>query len=108
MNPDFNNIWTIIASTSVGIVITMLGFWLTFIKNIPTRSEVSDLIQNHSPYVHDRQFIMERLSINKETQMTLSVALQKVIDVMSDLKIQIATLGKTLETLEERIERSEK
>jgi len=67
-----------------------------------TKKEVCDLIESKSPYI---QFIMERLSVNKETQAALSITLQKVIEVMSELKIQIATLGKTLEALEERIDR---
>jgi hypothetical protein len=50
---------------------------------------------------------MERLSVNKETQAALSITLQKVIEVMNELKVQIATLGKTLEVIEERIERQQ-
>jgi hypothetical protein len=83
----------------------MLGFWLTIGKNTITKTDVYEIIENHSPYIKDRQFIMERLSINKETQNALSLTLQKVIEVMSELKIQIATLGKTLEALEDRIDR---
>lgn len=97
--------WQYIATTSVGIIITMLGFWLTIGKNTITKTDVYHIIENHSPYIKDRQFIMERLSINKETQNALSLTLQKVIEVMSELKIQIATLGKTLEALEDRIDR---
>jgi hypothetical protein len=63
------------------------------------------MIQNETPYCKDREFIMERLATNKETQAALSITLQKVIEVMHELKIQIATLGKTLEALEERIDR---
>jgi hypothetical protein len=54
----------------------------------------------------DRQFIMERLAVNKESQAAFANALQRNSDVMNDLKIQIATLGKTLEALEDRIERA--
>jgi hypothetical protein len=48
---------------------------------------------------------MERLAINKESQAALSLALQRNTEVMNELKIQIATLGKTLEALEDRMER---
>jgi hypothetical protein len=34
------------------------------------------------------------------------MALQRNTEVMNELKIQIATLGKTLEALEDRIERN--
>jgi hypothetical protein len=63
------------------------------------------MIETKSPYLQDRQFIMERLAINKETQAALTNMLQKNTEVMNELKVQIATLGKTLEALEERMER---
>ena len=92
----------------VGIIITLVGFWTTFIKNLVTRKEVEEMIDkcaNQSQYVKDRQFIMERLNNHKEDTNILFRALEKNTEVMTELKIQIATLGKTLETLEERIER---
>ena len=92
----------------VGIIITLVGFWTTFIKNLVTRKEVEEMIDkcaNQSQYVKDRQFIMERLNSHKEDANILFRALEKNTEVMTELKIQIATLGKTLETLEERIER---
>ena len=84
----------------------MLGFWVAIGKNMVTRSEVAELIKNESPYNQDKQFIMERLASNKETQAALTSMLQRNTEVMNELKIQIATLGKTLEALEDRIERS--
>lgn len=105
MNEHIIHFWEIIATTSVGIIVTMVGFWVVVGKNIATKPEVLEMIRTHSPYISDRQFIMERLAINKETQAALSTTLQKNIEVMNELKIQIATLGKTLEALEERIDR---
>ena len=70
-----------------------------------TRTEIVSLIENHSPYLQDKQFIMERLASNKENQAAFANALLRNTEVMNELKIQIATLGKTLEALEERIER---
>jgi hypothetical protein len=71
-----------------------------------TKAEVLHLIETQSPYLHDKQFIMERLASNKETQAAFASALQRNTDVMNELKVQIATLGKTLEALEDRIERT--
>jgi hypothetical protein len=105
MQQTIIHFWESIAATSIGIIVTMMGFWVTIGKNMATRSEVCDMIETKSPYVKDRQFIMERLAMNKEIQGQLSAALQKNTEVMNDLKIQIATLGKTLEALEHRIER---
>jgi hypothetical protein len=106
MQENLIDFWSSIATTSVGIIITMLGFWLTIGRNMTTRSEVIELIETKSPYVVDRQFIMERLAINKESQAAFAMALQRNTEVMNELKIQIATLGKTLEALESRIERA--
>ena len=59
-----------------------------------------------SQYLKDREFIMDRLKDHKEDSATLFRALSKNTEVMSELKVQIALLSKTLEALEHRIERS--
>ena len=105
MSDTIIHFWENIATTSIGIIVTMMGFWVAIGKKMVTKAEVAELIKNESPYLQDRQFIMERLAINKESQAALSVALQRNTEVMTELKIQIATLGKTLEALEDRIER---
>lgn len=105
MNETIIHFWENIATTSIGIIVTMIGFWLTIGKNMVTKAEVVEIIKNDSPYLQDRQFIMERLAINKETQAAFANALQRNTEVMNELKVQIATLGKTLEALEDRIER---
>lgn len=97
--------WENLIITGVGIIVSLLGFWTAFVKNMVTRKDVVEIINNQSPYVADRQFIMERLSVNKENQIAFANALQRNTEVMNELKIQIATLGKTLEALEEKIER---
>lgn len=99
------HLWQIIATTSIGIIITLVTFWASIIKNMATKAEVVSLIENHSPYLQDKQFIMERLASNKENQTAFANALLRNTEVMNELKIQIATLGKTLEALEDRIER---
>lgn len=106
MNDTIIHFWENIATTSIGIIVTMIGFWIAVGKNMATKAEVAEMVETKSPYLQDRQFIMERLAINKETQAALTNMLQRNTEVMNELKIQIATLGKTLEALEERIERA--
>lgn len=92
----------------VGIIITLVGFWTTFIKNLVNRKEVEEMIEktaNQSQYVKDRQFIMERLNSHKEDTNILFRALEKNTEVMTELKVQMATLGNTLKSLEHRIEK---
>lgn len=106
MNETIGHFWENLATTSVGIVITLIGAWITIGKNMVTKAEVIEIIENQSPYLQDKQFIMERLNSNKESQAAFASALQRNTEVMNELKIQIATLAKTLEALEDRIERS--
>jgi len=89
----------------VSVVIALIGFWTTFVKNLVNRKEVQEMIQNQSQYMKDREFIMDRLKDHKEDSSTLFRALSKNTEVMSELKVQIAMLSKTLEALENRIER---
>lgn len=105
MNENIIHFWETIATTSLGIIVTMAGFWMMIGRNMATKSDVAHMIETQSPYVNDRQFIMERLASNKESQAQFATALQRNTEVMNELKIQIATLGKTLEALEYRIER---
>lgn len=106
MSETIIHFWENIATTSIGIIITMLGFWVTIGKNMVTKAEVVEIMERQSPYLQDKQFIMERLNSNKETQAQFASALQRNTEVMTELKIQIATLAKTLEALEQRIEHS--
>jgi peptidoglycan hydrolase CwlO-like protein len=97
-----------LTTSMLSIIIALIGFWTTFVKNLVNRKDVEDMINRcaqSSQYAQDRQFIMERLNSHKEDTNILFRALEKNTEVMTELKIQIATLGKTLETLEKRIER---
>ena len=105
MTDTIVHFWENLATTSIGIIVTMLGFWITIGRNMATKAEVAHMIDTQSPYIHDRQFIMERLANNKESQAAFSMALQRNTEVMNELKIQIAMLGKTLEAIENRIEK---
>jgi predicted RND superfamily exporter protein len=105
MNETIIHFWENLATTSLGIIIAMIGFWFTLGKNMATKADVTDMIETKSPYLQDRQFIMERLAINKEAQAALTNMLQRNTEVMNELKVQIAMLGKTLEALEDRIEK---
>jgi len=106
MSDTIIHFWENLATTCIGIIVTMMGFWVAIGRNMATKSEVIEIVKNDSPYLQDRQFIMERLNSNKEVQSAFASALQRNTEVMNELKVQIATLGKTLEALEDRIERN--
>lgn len=106
MTDTIIHFWENVATTSIGIIVTMVGFWVAIGRNMATKNDVLHMIETQSPYIHDKQFIMERLNSNKENQAAFANALQRNSDVMNELKVQIGILGKTLEALEERIERA--
>ncbi len=94
-------------TSMLSIVIALIGFWTTFIKNLVNRKDVEEMLaaqSQASQYAKDRQFIMERLNTHKEDTSILFRALEKNTEVMQELRIQMATLTNTLESLEKRIE----
>lgn len=97
--------WQIVSTTSITIIVTMVGFWVGLVKNMVTKHDVTHMIETQSPYMNDRQFIMDKLASNKEIQAAFANALQRNSEVMNELKVQIMVLSKTLETLEDRIEK---
>ncbi len=105
MDQQLLHFWENLATSCIGVVVALVGVWVTIGKSIVTKSEVVEMIQTLSPYIGDRQFIMERLAVNKETASAFANALQRNTEVMTELKIQIATLGKTLESIEYRIDK---
>lgn len=104
MNETIVHFWQMLATTGLGIIVTLIGFWVAIGRNIVPKNEILQMITTQCPYAQDRQLIMERLASNKETQAQFASALQRNTEVMNELKVQLATLGKTLEALEERIE----
>jgi hypothetical protein len=106
MNETIIHFWQALATVGLGIIVTLIGFWVNIGKKIVSRDEIAEMIKTESIYSQDRQFIMERLSTHKEDQKTMTLMLQRNTEVMHELKIQIATLGKTLEALEARIDRA--
>lgn len=89
----------------ISILVSLVVFWTTFIKNLVNRKDVEHMIATQSQYCKDREFIMARLNDHKEDSATLFKALSRNTEVMAELKGQIAILSKTLEALEQRIER---
>ena len=104
MSDNIINLWQNVATTCIGIIVTMMGFWVAIGRNMTTKAEVLHMIETQSTYIHERQFIFERLNNNKENQIMFATALQRNTEVMNELKVQIAMLSKTLEALEFRIE----
>lgn len=99
-----DELWKHIATTCIGIIVSGISFWFVIARNMVSKDEVKHMIETQSPYVNDKQFIMEKLNTHKETQAQFAQALQRNTEVMVELKTQIAVLGETLKALEKRIE----
>lgn len=99
---DSSTFWHSVATVMIGILVTILGFWAGVARKMVSREEIEDMIED-GPYQRDRQYIMDRLATNKETQEVLAKTIHKIADVLGELKVQIATLSVTLDALETRI-----
>jgi hypothetical protein len=97
--------WQTTSMTLLGILTTIAAFWFGIMRHLLKKDDIVELIELHSPYLQERDSIMARLDMAKDMQVQFATALQKNTEVMSELKTQIAVLGKTLENLEARIEK---
>lgn len=93
-----NDIVKMIGTILLTIIISMAGFWLMIGREYITRAEATRLINVHSPYVKDKKFIMEKIT-------DMNVTNQKLIQVMDDLRIEIAALRQTLKYIEKELEK---
>jgi hypothetical protein len=104
-NSDLIHFWQTASMTLFGILTTVAAFWFGIMRHLLKKDDIVELIELHSPYLQERESIMTRLDMAKDMQVQFASALQKNTEVMSELKTQIAVLGKTLENLESRIEK---
>ena len=93
-----------VSTSLLSIIISLVGFWTAFVRGLVNRRDVEKMIESHNPYLQDRQFILERLDVNKATMQHVTKILEQNTEVMIELKVQLATLAETLKHLERRIE----
>ena len=82
MNESVLNFWQALATGSIGIIVTLVAFWVGIGRKIVSRDEISEMIKSESTYLQDKQFIMERLNSHKEDQKTVAMMLQRNTEVM--------------------------
>ena len=76
------------------IVISMTGFWLMIGREYTTRAEVSRMIDRESPYVQDRNMILEVLADNKDANNKLRQAIDNNTRVIVELRTVMEFLRK--------------
>lgn len=80
------------------LVVTMVVGWFTVVNDVPTREEVSGMIQREAPYVHDRSGLIRQVDINTQSIERLE---EKISDI-SRKQVRIETkLDIIIEKLEE-------
>lgn len=89
--------------TSLGAcVIAMMAFWMAEARNYVTRTEAIELIQTNSPYNADKVWITAEINRANESNRMLNETIQRHNEVTSQLKVEIAVLNKTLQTILDR------
>lgn len=76
------------------VVISMAGYWLTIGRDIPTRLEVSTMIEKESPYVKDEKLLRELIKRN-------TAAFEELTKVMGQLSIDMARIDEKLKDRED-------
>jgi len=99
------NFWENVSMTILGVLFTIGAFWLGIMRRLLSKEDIVELIELHSPYSKERESIMTRLEISRDMQTQFANALQKNTEVMAELKTQLAVLSKTLENIENRIDK---
>lgn len=56
-----NGAGKIVTATMVGVIVTLMGGWMTIGREIVSREEIGHQIQKESPYVQDKNMILRSL-----------------------------------------------
>ena len=96
------------ATISVAIILSMGGFWLSYGKDLVTRSEARTLVNEGSQRLEsDIQNVKQRLDRIDENSFRLEEQLRTVLkantDAIVELRVQVASLAQTIEILSEKI-----
>lgn len=89
-----NNMFKWTTGVLATVVISMAGYWLTIGRDIPTRLEVSTMIEKESPYVKDEKLLRELIKRN-------TAAFEELTKVMGQLSIDMARIDEKLKDRED-------
>ena len=60
MNETIIHLWQSVATTCIGIIVTMMGFWIAIGKNMATKAEVLSMIETQGPYLIKINYFKEK------------------------------------------------
>lgn len=95
-----NTFWRQVGTASISCIVLMIGWWLAQGRNVAMREDVEAMIKRDSPYVVDKQIIFERINNLESYNQTYMKAWDKNIEVINELKIELARLRFILENME--------
>ncbi len=98
MSEDFTQLTKYGLTVLVTIVISMTGFWLMIGREYVTRTE-AEMIANDKTAI-----VSQRLNDKIESDKDIVRALENNTRAINEFQVQIATLAKTLEFMEKRID----
>lgn len=87
-----------VSTSAATVLVSLVVFWFTRGVDMPTRTEVGNMIAKESPYLMDKQFIMSKLADNSKVNETTAA-------LLSDLRVELEKLRITLDNINERLER---
>lgn len=82
------SVWQQVATSLVAVVVAMLAFWFVEGREYVTRAEASEMIAKESPYIRDRNMVLDRLSEMVEINRQLAQAIQDLRVEISELRIE--------------------
>lgn len=105
----FEQILIAVGSGLGGILATMIGFWLLHLRNLMTREETNKLIEDakqqvkqDSLYMQERMFLMESISQLQKQHVETKIVLDKIAEVIGELKIALTRFSTELNNLMKR------
>ena len=91
-------VWKWIATTVSGALLTALAFWFTLPANSVSRKDMEQYVQTSSPYVLDRQVLLNALKDFKETQIEIKGLQKEMQRQIDDVKSQQTKIVSVLES----------
>lgn len=98
MSNDFTEMTKYGITVLITIIISMTGFWLMMGREYITRAEAEAIAADKTAIVS------QRLNDKMESDKEIVRALENNTRAINDFQVQIATLAKTLEFMEKKID----
>jgi len=90
----------VILAALIAIVVAMLGFWLVEAQNYVNRTDVEVMIVKESPYIVDRNLILEKLRLLLQHDEKILISVKQNAEETHKLQLVITRIDSILRNLE--------